>query len=756
MNTRMKRLVSLVLMICMLLSSCAFGEEAEIVDAATEPVVAEQVTEEPVTEEPVTGEPAVEEPAVEEPVVEEPVVEEPVVEEPVVEEPVVEEPVVEEPVVEEPVVEEPVVEEPVVEEPVVEEPVVEEPVVEEPVVEEPVIEEPVVEEPVTEEPVVEEPVVEEPATEEPATEEPVAEEAVAKEPVVKESVVAEAVIEEPVTEETEEVLTENESQGESLLTGYTEREDYDDLYVISEFDDETDDWISDTEYDQNGNKTYYAYPDSEGNIIGTKYEYDEEGNLQGYDVDSDQYDENGKLVGSTVKHYDNEGNLLCTNISKDDGTGFWVDSSYRADGSTISESEYTYDENGNRIQYTRFDYDENGIIEYIDQYDIDENGEWHQVDTSGWLNTIQFVVRMYEVVLNRTPDKDGLNYWVDSLMSNERAAGEIVDGFFNSDEYKNSGKSNEEIVQDCYHAMLNRDADEGGQEYWENRLNVGMTAQTVLNGFVGSQEFMNLCDSYGIDYGNIELHTARDQNYERTYFVYRLYANCLGREPDTEGQENWCAALMNGATGSDVAYGFIFSQELKDYHLDNGGYVDMMYYTLMGRDPDDAGFEDWEEQLDYTRTREHVFNGFLFSQEFQQQCAVAEINVGNPIAEPDDSVEWQFNVDVLRLCNEQRESNGLWKLSTREDLWQDVAMARASGTSYDTVMNNIDFDPDYFEIHENIATGFNSAEEVVNYWMNTEEYRNNILSEYVNDVATGYDQDGSFVCQDYWEEWGNG
>ncbi len=137
----MKKLLSLILAICLLLSvaPASLSEEAlpedEIVttEAAPEATSAEEEPA-PVEEEPAPA-PAAEEPAPA-PTVEEPAAaaeEEPA---PAAEEPAAEEPVTEEPVTEEPVTEEPVTEEPVTEEPAAEEPVTEEPAAEEPVAEE--------------------------------------------------------------------------------------------------------------------------------------------------------------------------------------------------------------------------------------------------------------------------------------------------------------------------------------------------------------------------------------------------------------------------------------------------------------------------------------------------------------------------------------------------------------------------------------------------------------------------------------------
>ena len=148
-------------------------------------------------------------------------------------------------------------------------------------------------------------------------------------------------------------------------------------------------------------------------------------------------------------------------------------------------------------------------------------------------DTEGFVRRMYNVVLKRDPDPKGLSEWTTQLNNHEATAADIVYGFFWSDEYKKQKKSNEQIVTDCYNAMLDRGPDPTGKADWLSRLDVGMTPLAVCDGFVGSIEFRNLCSQYGITAGRLPISFARDENYERTYFVYRLYANCLGRTPDS-------------------------------------------------------------------------------------------------------------------------------------------------------------------------------------------------------------------------------
>ena len=198
-------------------------------------------------------------------------------------------------------------------------------------------------------------------------------------------------------------------------------------------------------------------------------------------------------------------------------------------------------------------------------------------------SVLGFVYRLYDTVLQRKPDEDGLQYWVQRLESGAFSAADAVGHFFNSPEYQHSGKTNEQIVRDCYSVMLNRTPDAEGFDYWTQRLAVGMTPQSILAGFVGSNEFSAISTKYGVIRGNINITNPRDKNYERTFFVYRLYANCLGRNPETDGIEYWCDSLENGTTGVQTAWGFFFSEEFNKNRHNNSKFVQLLYKTILGR-----------------------------------------------------------------------------------------------------------------------------------------------------------------------------
>ena len=111
-----------------------------------------------------------------------------------------------------------------------------------------------------------------------------------------------------------------------------------------------------------------------------------------------------------------------------------------------------------------------------------------------------FVQRFYQLVLNRKPDEGGFNDWSTQLADPDgsRTGGDIARGFFLSPEFINQLTTDDEFLDISYQAFFDREADEGGKQNWINELNTGSTRLDVVNGFIGSQEFINLANRFGI------------------------------------------------------------------------------------------------------------------------------------------------------------------------------------------------------------------------------------------------------------------
>ena len=232
-----------------------------------------------------------------------------------------------------------------------------------------------------------------------------------------------------------------------------------------------------------------------------------------------------------------------------------------------------------------------------------------------------FVKRLYRTALNREPDEQGFNDWVNQLSSGQKKAVDIVQGFLCSPEYQSKGKTNADVVTDCYIAMLGRNPDPAGYNDWVSRFDSGMSINAIFAGFVGSDEFANLCSRYGISPGVYPITEERDKNTGVTKFVSRLYTQALGRNFDVDGLNDWCGQI-NANTSRDnilrvATDGFFHSQEFANKNLNNEDFVKVCYRTYLGREYDDPGLADWLGKLDRGEmTRDQVMEGFAYSIEF--------------------------------------------------------------------------------------------------------------------------------------------
>lgn len=231
-----------------------------------------------------------------------------------------------------------------------------------------------------------------------------------------------------------------------------------------------------------------------------------------------------------------------------------------------------------------------------------------------------FVYRLYNVALTRDGEEEGIADWTDRLNSKKENAAQVAWGFFFSNEFKNKKYTDAQFVEVLYRTMFGRSSDNDGKQYWLSCLENGASREYVYYGFAESEEFSNLCNSFGVDRGSVALSQYRDRNVQATGFIARLYTKMLGRKFDDEGLEYWCKKyLTKENTIEEIAsHGFLHSDELTSLNLSDTEFVTRMYETFLNREPEEAGLNDWVGRLERGEvTRDTLVFGFTNSQEFR-------------------------------------------------------------------------------------------------------------------------------------------
>ena len=101
--------------------------------------------------------------------------------------------------------------------------------------------------------------------------------------------------------------------------------------------------------------------------------------------------------------------------------------------------------------------------------------------------------RLYQAALDRTPDSDGLRYWISEMEAGRANLEAVGESFLASDEFRGLYGTPESVTDDdfvdlLYENVLGREGDADGTAYWLSKLQGGMERTDVLVSFSESNE----------------------------------------------------------------------------------------------------------------------------------------------------------------------------------------------------------------------------------------------------------------------------
>jgi hypothetical protein len=178
-----------------------------------------------------------------------------------------------------------------------------------------------------------------------------------------------------------------------------------------------------------------------------------------------------------------------------------------------------------------------------------DEGEGH----CGGLSNVEYVNKLYDSVLNRAADRDGLITWTTALENGTMDRADVLLGFVNSAEKLAAepvveldfNHSEAATLVRMYDSLFNREADEDGINSHLESLENGASLHDVALSFVNSGEAEELYGSMS----DIE-------------FIDKLYSSALDRTADVKGLITWTTVLENGTMDrADVLLSFADSTE---------------------------------------------------------------------------------------------------------------------------------------------------------------------------------------------------
>ena len=113
-------------------------------------------------------------------------------------------------------------------------------------------------------------------------------------------------------------------------------------------------------------------------------------------------------------------------------------------------------------------------------------------------------------------------------------------------------------------------------------------------------------------------------NEHRTVVIQGYYQTFLGRSADAAGLSYWLAQCQNGLAIEQISVQFVSSDE---YYRNNGNndtaFIQSLYKRFLNRDADSDGLSYWKQQLSSGKTRTEVATGFVTSDEYRANLVKA-------------------------------------------------------------------------------------------------------------------------------------
>ena len=241
-----------------------------------------------------------------------------------------------------------------------------------------------------------------------------------------------------------------------------------------------------------------------------------------------------------------------------------------------------------------------------------------------------FVERLYVVALDRASEPEGKAFWVEKVQNGEYNGADCARFFLlEAPEFMNRKLDNSDFLEILYHTFYDRESDVNGKAYWMGRLDGGTLRRDVVNDFIESTEWCNICATYGVKSG-AKYHKAEFASKNAINFATRLYTCCLGRDAEEGGLKYWSLALTNlEQTCCSAAREFFNSAEFKNLNTTPEEYVRRLYTTFMNRNAEDGEVTYWARKIRNGEMSRHaVLQFFGQSEEFTNICAKYGIDRG--------------------------------------------------------------------------------------------------------------------------------
>jgi hypothetical protein len=212
----------------------------------------------------------------------------------------------------------------------------------------------------------------------------------------------------------------------------------------------------------------------------------------------------------------------------------------------------------------------------------------------------RYVTAVYQALLHRPVEGDGMAYWT-SFLDAGGSSNAMATIITHSAEYLQLN-----VIEPAYTQFLHRAADQPGLDYWTTQLQKGMSDVELQAALLASPEFYATASSASAP-------LDRTPSADRLW-IDALYQSVLGRTADQAGENYWADLLHGRVTLYTIARSFSSTAENQSLGIEQS------YQQYLGRPADSAGLAYWLDQFQRGAANETLVAGLVGSDEFFKQA----------------------------------------------------------------------------------------------------------------------------------------
>lgn len=203
----------------------------------------------------------------------------------------------------------------------------------------------------------------------------------------------------------------------------------------------------------------------------------------------------------------------------------------------------------------------------------------------------------------------------------------------------------EKYIQALFRDLYHRDGSTQEVKRWTRDLTKKkLTKEEVAQNFLSSEEY-------------------------RTQIIISIYLWYHNRKP-TEIELPQTVEFLKNHPETDVIRQLVLSEEFwENSNRSNRGWVENLYWTIIGRHPDGGGLNYWTSQIESGMTKESLVNVFFKGREYRFRVIDVLYNQYlHRLAEQSEREYWTAQMEVLyewQIVQSLLTGDEYWKLVTK-------------------------------------------------------------------------------------------